>query len=326
MQSEQFLSQPKSSLLATVKIIITVSLLWFVASQIEYDGFQAVINEANNLYLGLALAFHTIAFLILSVRWWLLLKSQIIDCAYSDIFSGYYLGLFFNNLLPTGVGGDVVRILRLRKNGLDTKSLVSSTIVDRIIGLSSIVAMGTVAFLTLPEIQKYINPVLAIGVVFSLCIVMFYLFLSRKSPEIVNRLSIRYKDKKLLSMILDAIQVVLEYRKSRTTVLASFCLSLVAQHLVIISYIMIGFSLNISLSSAIYFSIVPIVFVTTSLPISIGGLGIRETTLVTLLTLFAVDKQAAITLSLLYFLTIVVITAPGGLVILLNSNKNNSSK
>jgi len=70
---------------------------------------------------------------------------------------------------------------------------------------------------------------------------------------------------------------------------------------------------------SIYFTIIPIVFVASSLPISIGGLGVRESVLVSLLLFFQVDPQMAIALSLLYFAIIVLITLPGAILI---ANKN----
>lgn len=325
MQTEQYLSEHKNYRLVTVKVIVTVALLMLLAGQIEYQEIKSIVRELDVSYFALAIFTHAIAFVVLCVRWWWLLKSHENACKFSKIFGSYYLGLFFNNLLPTGVGGDVVRILRLRKMGINTKSLISSTIVDRIIGLTTIIAMGSVAILTLPEVQRLINPAIAFLIIILPVVAIFYLFISQKGPSLVEKMLSKHKDPSLLRSILETLEVLFEYRNVRDKVLASFCLSLLAQHLVIISYIFLGYSLGISLSAAIYFSIVPIVFVTTSLPISIGGLGIREATLVTLLTLFAVDKQVAIALSLMYFSIIILLTLPGGLVILSGQRERNKS-
>lgn len=325
MQTEQYLSEHRSYKLVAVKVIVTVVLLALLASQIEFQEIKSIFRGLDVSFFGLAIVVHASAFVIFSVRWWWLLRAHEHQCKFSKIFGSYYLGLFFNNLLPTGVGGDVVRILRLRKMGINTKSLISSTVVDRIVGLTTIIAMGSVAVLTLPEVQRLINPVIGFLIVMLPVVAIFYLFISPKGPLLVKRMLNKHKDPGLLRSILETLEVLFEFRNVREKVLASFCLSLLAQHLVIITYICIGYSLGMTLSAAIFFSIVPIVFVTTSLPISIGGLGIREATLVTLLTLFAVDKQVAIALSLLYFFIMILLTLPGGLVILSNQRKVDSA-
>ena len=248
----------------------------------------------------------------------MLLKVPVNNCRYKNIFGSYYLGLFFNNLLPTGVGGDIIRILRLRKVGIDTNSLVSSTLIDRMIGLSSIIAMGMVAFMILPEVRIHINTAAVSFITIILGLACFLLFFSRKLSTYIIQFSKKYEHIKFFSLAFSAFKGMLVYQNSRTHILAAFSISLLAQHFVIFTYVMIGYSLNIDLSAAVYFSIVPIVFVTTALPISVGGLGVREATLVTLFVLFSGNMQSAIALSLMYFFIIVLLTAPAGFILITN--------
>ena len=83
---------------------------------------------------------------------------------------------------------------------------------------------------------------------------------------------------------------------------------------------LIGSSLNIQIPLLLYFSIVPIVFLATAIPITVGGLGVREGVIIYLLIKFGIDAQSAIALSLIYFGIIVFITLPGGFA-LLGKNK-----
>ena len=231
MQTEQYLSEHRNYKLVTVKVIVTVALLILLAGQIEYQEIKSIVHGLDVSFFALAILAHALAFVVLSVRWWWLLKSHEHSCKFSRIFGSYYLGLFFNNLLPTGVGGDVVRILRLRKMGINTKSLISSTIVDRIIGLTTIIAMGSVAVFTLPEVQRLINPIIGFVIVTFPVIAIFYLFISQRGPSLVENMLRKHKDPGLLKSILETLEVLFEFRNVREKVLASFCLSLLAQHL-----------------------------------------------------------------------------------------------
>ena len=210
----------------------------------------------------------------------------------------------------------MVRIIRLRKAGLNTHILVSSTLLDRILGLVSILLMGLVAVIFTPNLGlstniKILLTLLALGIAAGLWF-LFSDYMSRLSLILHNK----FVGSRVLKFVNTIVSTLHEYRKMRAQVLFTLCISFIAQYLIILCYLMIGLSLNIELPVSIYITIIPIVFVATSLPISIGGLGVRESALITLFLFFQVDKQAAIALSLIYFGIVVLLTLPGGLIIL----------
>lgn len=314
-------SKRQKPLLIAIKITITVILFYWILSQIEVEPLVANIRNTNINYLLVAIFLHALAFVLFSVRWWFLYHIQDAELRYKKTIGSYYLGLFFNNFLPTGVGGDVVRIIRLRNAGFNTHILVSSSLLDRILGLVSILLMGLVAIIFTRSLDlsidiKIILCLIAIGVASGLWF-LFSDYMSRLS-DILHK---KFENVKLIRFVYTVVSTLHEYRKMRTQILFAVCISFIAQYLIILCYLMIGLSLNIELPISIYFTIIPIVFVATALPISIGGLGVRESTLITLFLFFQVDKQAAIALSLIYFGSIVLLTLPGGLIIL---SKNQS--
>lgn len=83
------------------------------------------------------------------------------------------------------------------------------------------------------------------------------------------------------------------------------------QALAIWIYYYLGTNIGIELSPATYYVIIPIVFLVTNIPLSIGGLGIREGALVALLVSVNINSQLAITLSLLYLFVLWLSSAPG---------------
>jgi len=213
----------------------------------------------------------------------------------------------------------VIRIIRLRKAGFNTHILVSSSLLDRILGLVSILLMGLVAIIFTRNLGLSTNTKLLLSLVATLLACGLWFLFSDYMSRITDRLHDKFSNTKLIHFIHTIVSTLHEYRKMRTQVLFTLCISFIAQYLIILCYLMIGLSLKIELPISIYFTIIPIVFVATSLPISIGGLGVREGALITLFLYFQVDKQAAIALSLIYFGIVVLLTLPGGLVILRKS-------
>jgi len=301
-----------------LKILVTVLLFSWVLSQVDLDSLASSLSNIQLFYFALAITCHAIAFFIFSVRWWYLYKTEDNSSKYRDTIKSYYLGLFFNNFLPTGIGGDVVRILRLRKLGYDTHILISSSLMDRILGLTSILMMGLIALSITPNFAISPNTKLFITAIAILAPLGLMFLFSDYMPRLTKVVSQKLHKGKLTEFILTVLSTLHEYRHKRPRVLIALILSIIAQYFIIISYVLIGVSLDINLSIAIYFIIIPIVFLATSLPISVGGLGVREGVIVSLFSLFNVDTQSAIALSFLYFVTILLLSLPGGLVLLTN--------
>ncbi len=98
------------------------------------------------------------------------------------------------------------------------------------------------------------------------------------------------------------------------------------QSAVIAAYYILGKTVGITLSLFAYFGIIPIVFLAGALPVSVGGIGVRESALVGLLVAIGINTQLAIALSLLFLFVLLVSSLPGGVVMLFSRiNRNNSS-
>jgi len=318
VESEEKLQARRRPVVLTVKLLVTISLFGWVLSQVDIDALTSSLANTRLSYFTFAIAAHALAFMLFSVRWWYLYRTQDKTSRYRDTFKSYYLGLFFNNFLPTGIGGDVIRILRLRKFGYATHLLVSSSLMDRILGLTSILMMGFVALSITPNFVLHPNTKLIIYIIAILTPFGLLFLFSDYMPKLTQLVIQRFHKGRFTDFLLNVMSTLHEYRHSRPRVLVALILSILAQYFIIASYVMIGFSLDISLPTSVFFIIIPIVFLATSLPISIGGLGVREGVIVSLFTLFNVNTQAAIALSILYFIIILLISLPGGLVLLSN--------
>ena len=189
---------------------------------------------------------------------------------------------------------------------------------DRILGLTSILMMGLVALSITPNFAISPNTKLLISAIAILAPLGLMFLFSDYMPRLTKAVSQKLHKGKLTEFILTVLSTLHEYRHKRPRVLIALILSIIAQYFIIICYILIGVSLGINLSIAIYFIIIPIIFLATSLPISVGGLGVREGVIVSLFSLFNVDTQSAIALSILYFITILLLSLPVGLVLLTN--------
>jgi hypothetical protein len=317
----------KTKIMFAIKISLTTSLLYYVASLVNLNELRPLVTRLDGTLLAIAAATHMAAFFLMSVRWWLILVSSGKQIPYKKVFSAYYLGLFCNNFLPTAMGGDVVRIFKLRSEGLNTNQLIFSTLCDRVIGLLSIIVMGIIGLNLSTAIYESIgNRALLLVNIVSGMIGLFSLapLNSGLRNTIMNFVLIRVRFWNKLNNFLTYGHQNIEALKKSRILAKTILLSLVSQLLVVITYYYVAKSLQIELGLLEFMLVVPVVAIFTSLPISVGGMGVREGSMVFLLGAVGVHTTNAVSVSLVYLTILILITLPGGIFML--SGKRNVAK
>lgn len=313
---EQAASKHRRTILIAAKIVVTAVLGGWLAAKIDYAVLSATFSVLNPLLLASAVGLHVLAFIFGGVRWWVLLCHAHDRIEFRKVMPSYYLGLFFNNFLPTGVGGDVIRTIHLNFRGLRTKDLVVSALVDRIIGLTVVLLLGIASIAMSPEVTLDRGTKMILALCFAAIVIGGLLLASPRFIALIENFRQRYQRNRVRGTLLDMIVLCCSYRSRPGLLMGALVLTLFMQSLVIIVYYLLGTSLGIDLSAITYFGIIPIVFIAANLPVSVGGLGVREATLVTLLVAAGIDTQRAIALSLLYLLVLWLASAPGAGVML----------
>lgn len=299
------------------KFFLTCILLFLLLFHLDLDEGRQLLSHINLFILLAAIGLHILAFLCSSFRWWLLLRHIEPNCAYRDIAPAYYLGLFSNNFLPTGFGGDVVRTAYLTARGHHANSLISSTLLDRVLGLIVLLLTGLLAMSIQDTFHLKANNILIFS--FATMTVLFgvWVLFSRAYLNWLRRRSLFSRNhKRYYQFLANLFEIFHMYLKSPWLLLNGVLISLILQVLVIGVYALLGYGLNLNLSLITYFIIIPLVMLATNIPISLGGLGVREGALVTLLVSSGVNYEQGVLLSFLYLLVLWISTLPGGLLIL----------
>lgn len=306
----------KNSFLILVKLLITAGFIYWLYANADRETLKRSLTLIAPMQLLGAACLHIGVFCLGAWRWWLLLRRAGVSTSFQKIVPSYYLGVFFNNLLPTSMGGDVVRIIHLKLRGLSTRVLVGSAMIDRIVGLSTVVLMGTVSIMFSPDIRLSVNNRAFLLILVGLAFALLWLMLTPAFIRLIEMIAHRYRHTRIRKALLDVIVLCYSYRSAKASILLALGITLVMQSLVIMIYYYLGTGIGIQLPLITYFAIIPIVFLAASIPVSIGGLGVREGALVGLLVSANIDIQHAIALSLLYLLVLWFSSLPGAVVLL----------
>jgi uncharacterized membrane protein YbhN (UPF0104 family) len=218
------------------------------------------------------------------------------------------VGLFFNQLLPSGIGGDAVRAWRCHLLGIGAGQAIRSILLDRAIGFASIVLPYAAG---LPILLRMTSDGLQQGAFVAILLIAVGGLAALFSLDYLPNFLLRVKFLSFLASIsIEARGLVSDPR--RLGVVFSF--ALLGTAINIWAYQRIALSVGVDLSFVDWILIVPPVTLVQLLPVSLAGWGIREAALVVVLSAFDISSEIALTISLLFGACQVLIALPGGLV------------
>jgi uncharacterized protein (TIRG00374 family) len=137
----------RQTLWTIVRILITIGLLAFLFTRVDVETVTAALRQADPAYIVVALLLYLGAIFTNILKWGLLLRAQGVEAPWSALIRYTFVGLFFNNLLPAAVAGDVMRgygLARYTKRGAD---VAVSLVVDRLVGLIALTGTAVVSVL-----------------------------------------------------------------------------------------------------------------------------------------------------------------------------------
>ncbi len=288
-----------------LKVVITIGLISLIVYYLDFDNATAIMLQASIPLLLLALFTQTISTLIASFRWGLIMRKLEFSRPLLFYSKVYFIGSYFNQALPSSIGGDAIRILEVGRCGYKKRSVFIGVFIDRAVGVFGLLVLNLGANLTFdsdfPEwLVQLVYLITVSGIVAFLCFILI---------RYLNFFDKFFMLKHLRSA---ACQAHALYGNPIT--LSSHTLLSVGSHLFsILTVFIIGCALGIDLDYQLFLIAMPPIFLLTFIPISLAGWGIRESAMVGLFMLVGADKTQILAISILYGITLIVSSLPGGL-------------
>ena len=152
-------------LLTVVKILFSGGLLYWLIHDLELKQIGLVITDANVGLLSLAFMMFFLGYLITAFRWRMLLSAQGVHARIGFLVQSFLVAIFFNNLLPSTIGGDVVRIYDSWRLGNSRSGAASVVIVDRLMGLLALASYALITVIAARQLADVVPalPALVLG-------------------------------------------------------------------------------------------------------------------------------------------------------------------
>lgn len=288
----------RKQLFNLLKILISLGLLAFIFSTLDLPAFIQAIRQAHPWWLLAALAIMLVGVVMRAWRWQILLKAIGVEVSLTELTNIYFIGFLFNNLLPSGLGGDAIRILELNRHSRRGSDAVTSVLVDRFLGLSALQAIALVSLLidwtAVPAGVAYFTVAIFLG-----GLAIGYLLLNRPLYAALRARIGLFRWLTEIEMIGKLFESFQRYPLSALG--RSYGVSLLFNLTLIAMNVFIGLGLGAQVGLIQYAIFVPITSIVLLIPISFAGLGVREETYRQLFTGVGVSPEIAVAMSLLYY-------------------------
>ncbi|MEK7313756.1 MAG: lysylphosphatidylglycerol synthase transmembrane domain-containing protein [Deltaproteobacteria bacterium] len=303
----------KERLMPVVKVAVSAALLYALFRKTDFNAFLNAVSSVSVFYAALAVLIYFTVQCVSAYRWSLILAKDV-SVPYREILSIYFIGMFFNNFLPTIIGGDVVKGYYLYKRVGNGPKVFASIFMDRYSGFAALMTITLVA-LAFGYFAVYaIGGAGLIGVFVFLmggfvCVSLFLWFKGLHDWLVKALLKVSFFR---LNEKLDALYCAVMSFKGRGDILfKAFILSLAVQGGVIAGYLILGHAMGIGVKAGYFPLFIPLATVSAMLPFSFAGLGIREAVFVALFTMAGASMEEALGLSLMWFFVTVIVSVLG---------------
>ncbi|MFH1388414.1 MAG: lysylphosphatidylglycerol synthase transmembrane domain-containing protein [Patescibacteria group bacterium] len=291
-----------------LRLVISLLVLSILYQKLDFNSVLATIRTANLWYLLLSFLMICLNYIISGFRW----RSLIF---FSSSFNGrgvfkliklYFIGAFFNNFMPTSIGGDVYKAYVLGKNTNDMPKATGATFANRLSGLVILALLSTISLVVLLGFWG----ILIFIAFWILCILGFV------SLDLFSRLIPKLKP------FNDAIHL---YRFHKDSIVKSLFFSLLVQIVANLAHFFATRSVGISITLPQAFFAFPIIGFLSFLPLSFNGIGIQDFFYGKFLLFWGISPVLSATSSLLYHATRVSVSLIGGFLLLVSNDKSKET-
>jgi len=268
-----------------VKLVVTGFAIWLVLNQVDLEEIGETIFKANPLYLFLALLFFVVSKIFAANRLKYFFEEIGVHLSTTYNFRLYLIGMFHNLYLPGGVGGDGYKVYLLhRESQKSVKKLISSVLFDRINGLVALFFLALLLSLISSIRLVFGDWEWAVWTLFVLSYPVYFVVSKWLFPK---------------------------YHKNLFTTTG---LSLISQGIQLICTYFLLLSLGVAEDIMAYQALFMLASILTIVPITFGGIGIREMVFIYSYQTLGMDREIGVSFSLLFFVITALVSFSGALI------------
>ena len=286
-----------------IRVVITLAILILIFRNIEFSNVKDIILHANINLLLLAILFQLLSTLLAGYRWGRVMKKMDFGQRSDFYMKSYFKGSFFNQGLPTSIGGDAVRVLDVASNGHRKRDAFIGVFIDRVLGLAGLLILNLIANYFLPGLLPD-NLSIMINVIVASGLIGFISFIYIHKIKALNK-------GRLLNYILRISERLNKILHDARSISFHLIIGILIHLFSIINIYLVGQSVGLEYDLLTMAVIVPPVILLTLIPISLAGWGIREGAMIGLFGLIGAAQANILSMSIIYGIILIIASLPG---------------
>lgn len=297
-----------------IKAVVSAGLLFWLLQRIGISEFGSHVAKTSWEPVAIVWLLQTILVLMQAERWLIIARRLGIDVQFRQAWHSVYIGQFFNQVFPSSIGGDAMRIWCLTRWSVRISAAIASVALERIVALF---AVPVIALAGIRALLRIVSPwplrLGLIGLLAAFAVGLIVLLWLDRVP-LPRKIASSRMVQRVWRIPATARQVFLSWNCiSRTTLL-----SVVIHASLGISFWLLAFGLGVRAPLVDFVVLAPLVMLITAVPISIGGWGLREGAMITAMSLIGIPASTSLAISVEFGLVMIVVGIPGGLIWLLD--------
>ena len=308
-----------------VKVAVSVILLVLLFSRIDVSHLWQIARGASLWWLSIALVIFLVNVIASTWRWRILLKAQHVNVPSRRLFGSFLVAQFFNNFLPSNVGGDVIRISDTAKPAGSKTLATTIVLVDRglgLLGLVLVAALGATAAGTVHPAALPIWPMwLWAGFLIAAAASAPAVFAPDGFGRLLQPLTVFHPE--WVGERINTVTSVLARFRDRPRVLAEcFAGAVFVQGSIVVFYFTVAYALHLNVSMWDLAVVVPVSFVVQLLPVSVNGFGVREATFTFYFARIGQPIESALLVSLVAQALVMLFSLSGAVVYITRNHRS----
>jgi len=309
MKVTRMTPKTKSRLKGLAKLAVTLTLLALAFRMIRFDTLLESLRHADYGLLAVAAAIIILGGFAGAGSWYCILRTRLPSLPYRAVAACHWSGMFFNSFLPSNVGGDVVKGYIVARDQGQTGFVVTSLLLDRVINLGLLLCMGVFTLLL-----QLGDRLWAAGFLVLLAGLLLGVLASARWLQGKVR---RWPQAGLRGKVAALLDPVFELAATPRLLFPTLLAAFASQFLKTLHNVFVILALGLKIPTFCVWYVIPLFGMVSALPVSIGGLGLREMVAQGISGPMHLDNTHLVTLSLAGHLMVVLVNMLGALPFLL---------
>ncbi|MFH0790786.1 MAG: lysylphosphatidylglycerol synthase transmembrane domain-containing protein [Candidatus Omnitrophota bacterium] len=307
----------KKILSFALRIGISIFLMVFLFRRMDKTSLLEIIKTVNMPLLCLGFVVFFANYLLCFIRWQMLLEAADINLSLSRIVMSYSGSVFFGLFLPSSIGGDMVRSIDLAVHTKKPHEVIATVFLDRLSGYVGLVILTLIALVFGWKLLADRTVLFSVAVISAVLIAVLLVLFNKSLYSLINRFLGTSSSNRIKESIRALQHQIYLFKGRKRVIVYNLLMSFVIQMISPVCLYFVALSLGININIMYFFVFLPIISAITLLPVSIGGLGLRETATIFFFAKVGVSKDLAFAMSLLSFSFLAIYGALGGLIYVL---------